>query len=277
MSYIIRGKDAHSRWPIDRDSLIDDAMTMQVSHLPPNTQASFAPSSLTTPKFILAHIYLTPLAQIAGSDTSYSALVHIFYYLATHPHLQSQLHAEVSPALSPNSPPDWSALSTVPLLDAIITETLRMHPPVPMGLTRETPVLPSGQPTKVGPYLVPGETMLSIPTWTIQHDERYFEKPHEWVPERWTSRPEMVKDRRAYLPFSMGRTVCAGKYFALMEMKVVVAKVVGEFEIGFPKGEEEKEGRYGKEGEPEWLKGNKDFFTLWLPELRLCLVPRVRR
>jgi cytochrome P450 family 628 len=219
----------------------------------------------------------TPLAQIAGSDTSYSALVHIFYYLATYPDLQSQLHAEVSPALSPNSPPDWPTLSTVPLLDAIITETLRMHPPVPMGLTRETPVLPSGQPTKIGPYLVPGETVLSTPTWTIQHDERYFEKPHEWVPERWTSRPEMVKDRRAYLPFSMGRTVCAGKYFALMEMKVVVAKVVGEFEIGFPKGEGEKEGRYGEKGKPEWLKGHKDFFALWLPELRLCLVPRVRR
>jgi cytochrome P450 len=152
-----------------------------------------------------------------------------------------------------------------------------MHPPVPMGLTRETPVLPSGQPTKIGPYLVPGETMLSIPTWSIQHDKRYFEKPHEWVPERWTSRPEMVKDRRAYLPFSMGRTVCAGKNFAMMEMKVVVAKVVEGFDISFPKGEGEKEGGNGKKGEKEWLKGNKDFFTLWLPELRLCLVPRMRR
>ena len=35
MSYIIRGKDSPSRWPIDRDSLIDDTMTMQVSHLQP--------------------------------------------------------------------------------------------------------------------------------------------------------------------------------------------------------------------------------------------------
>jgi cytochrome P450 len=165
----------------------------------------------------------------------------------------------------------------MPFLDAVITETLRMHPPVSMGMTRETRVLPSGQPTKIGPYLVPGETMLSVPTWTIQHDERYFEKPHEWVPERWTSRPEMVKDRRAYLPFSTGRTACVGKYFALMELKVVTAKVVSVFEIRFPKGEGEKEGRNGKQGESEWLKGHKDFFTLWLPELRLCLVPRARR
>jgi cytochrome P450 family 628 len=236
--------------------------------------SSAQPSSLTTPQ-IYFYVHIShPLVQIAGSDTSYSTLVHIFYYLAIHPQLQSQLHAEVSPTLSSNSLPKWPALSTAPLLDAIITETLRMHPPISMGLTRETPILPSSQPTKIGPYLVPGETMLSIPTWTIQHDERYFEKPHDWAPERWTSRPEMVKDRRAYLPFSMGRTVCAGKYFAIMEMKVVVAKVVGAFEIGFPKGEGEKEGRNGKKGDPEWLKGNKDFFTLWLPELRLCLVPR---
>src|SRR5271163_1254519 len=43
MSYIIRGKGAPSRWPIDRDSLIDDTMTMQVSHLPPNTHVSLHP------------------------------------------------------------------------------------------------------------------------------------------------------------------------------------------------------------------------------------------
>lgn len=155
---------------------------------------------------------------------------------------------------------------------------MRMHPPIPMGLTRETPVQPSGQPTKIGPYLVPGETMLSIPTWTIQHDERYFDKPHEWAPERWTSRPEMVKDRRAYLPFSMGRTACAGKYFAMMEMKVVVAKVVAGFDISFPKEEGGKEEvANGNKADREWLQGNKDFFTLWLPELKLSLVPRARR
>ena len=259
----MRGKDAPSRWPINRDSLIDDTMTMQVSH-PPTLDVRLR---TVLPHYAIA-LTLTSIshqiAQIAGSDTSYSALIHIFCYLAKYPHLQSQLLAEIRPVLSLN----WSTLSTAPLLDAIITETLRMHPPVPMGLTRETPVLPSGQPTKIGPYLVPGETMLSIPTWSIQHDERYFEKPHEWVPERWTSRPEMVRDRRAYLPFSTGRTGCAGKCFA-MEMKVVVAKVVETFEISFPKEE--------KVDKKEWLKGHKDFFTLWLPGLRLCLVPREKK
>ena len=56
----------------------------------------------------------------------------------------------------------------------------------------------------------------------------------------------MVKDRRAYLPFSMGRTVCVGKYFALMEMKVLVAKVVGAFEIGFPKGKGRRKVEMGR-------------------------------
>src|SRR5947209_17220550 len=57
MSYIIRGKDAPSRWPISRDSLIDDAMTMQVSHLPPNIHASCTLLAIT-------HIYLTLLYRL---------------------------------------------------------------------------------------------------------------------------------------------------------------------------------------------------------------------
>jgi hypothetical protein len=58
MSYIIRGSETPSRWPIDRDSLIDDTMTMQVSHLQPNTHASIL-SSLTTPKSLLG-TYISP-------------------------------------------------------------------------------------------------------------------------------------------------------------------------------------------------------------------------
>lgn len=224
-----------------------------------------------SPNSIPTHIHIShklPLLQIAGSDTSYSVLVHIFYYLAKDPDLQSRLHAEVQAAVPAKSlPPNWSLLSTAALLDSIITETLRMHPPVSQGLTRETPK--GCGPTKIGPYLVPGETMLSVPTWTIQRDPRYFPRPHEWLPDRWTTRSsDLITDRRAWIPFLTGRTVCAGKYFAMMEIKVIVAKVVLGFHIKFPEGKDDDNHN------ENWLRGNKDFFTLWLPELRLSLTPR---
>ena len=162
--------------------------------------------------------------------------------------------------ISVDGPPSWPKLSALPLLDGILNETLRMHPPVCQGMTRETPK--SG--AQIGPYWVPGETMVSVPTYSVHHDERYFFQADEWIPERWFSKPELIKDGRAHIPFSIGPFNCAGKYFAVMEMKVLLAKVVTALDVQFAPGEDGK----------NILENNRDYIALWLPELKLCLVPR---
>lgn len=156
--------------------------------------------------------------------------------------------------------PEWSKLSTLPFLDGIVNETLRMHPPVPSGMPRETPKTGA----QIGPYWIPGETIVAVPTYSVQRDERYFAQPHEWIPERWSGRNELILDRHASIPFSIGPFNCAGKYFAIMEIKVLLAKAVTAFEIGMAPGED---GR-------DLIEGCKDYMTLWLPDLRLCLRPR---
>ena len=76
--------------------------------------------------------------QIAGSDTTYSLFVYVFYYLAKNSELQQKLREEVKEALSLD-PPNWPGLAKLRLLDSIVSETLRMHPAVPQGMTRTTP------------------------------------------------------------------------------------------------------------------------------------------
>ena len=177
--------------------------------------------------------------------------------------MQKALCLEVTGAMSSEGPPNWSKLTKLPLLDGILQETLRMHPPVPQGMTRNTPK----EGAQIGDVFVPPDVIVSVPTWSVQRDERYFEKSNEWIPERWFSKPDLIKDNRAQIPFSVGPFNCAGKYFAIMEAKVFIAKVVTAFDIELAPGEDGT----------NLLTNSKDYMTMWLPDLKLQLVPKEKK
>lgn len=161
-------------------------------------------------------------------------IVYTLYHLAKDLDIQQALRTEVSGALGADASPVWSKLNVLPLLDGIVTETLGVHPPVSSSFSRVTPK----QGAQIGDTCVPGDTIVSVPIWSIHHDARYFVEPDSWIPERWFSKPEMVKDRNALFPFSVGPFNCAGKYFAVMETKLFIAKVVSAFDVTFAPGED---------------------------------------
>lgn len=103
-------------------------------------------------------------------------------------------------------PPDvkyeYSKAHVLPYLTAIINETLRLQPPVTAGMPRETP--PQG--ITIGGVYFPGKLVIKVPTFSIQRDERYWESPLDFIPDRWTDMPELIKDKRAFNPFSAGNS-----------------------------------------------------------------------
>ena len=137
-----------------------------------------------------------------------------------------------------------------------------MHPPVPQGMTRNTP--PSAKSTLIAGCDIPADTIVSVQTYTVQRDERYFVNPDSWIPERWTTKSDLVKDKRAWIPFSIGPFNCVGKYFALMESKIFLAKVVCAFNICLPEGDD---GR-------NLMEENKDYLTWWCPDFTVRLIPK---
>jgi cytochrome P450 len=58
-------------------------------------------------------------------------------------------------------------------------------------------------------------------------------RAEDWIPERWTTRPELVRDARGFAPFSQGRYSCVGKALAYREMRLVIALLTKRFEISF--------------------------------------------
>ncbi|OJZ90193.1 hypothetical protein ASPFODRAFT_56527 [Aspergillus luchuensis CBS 106.47] len=195
----------------------------------------------------------------AGSDTTASALINTIYYLATHPGAQVQLQREIDERV-PEGIEDLSyeKVKDLPYLTAVINETLRLKPSVLDGLVRVTP----SQGLQVDKDLhLPGDVIVSVPTFTIQRDERYWEDADQFRPERWASINNVADV--PFIPFSRGSYDCVGKSIAWMEMRMALAMLVGEYHIQL--ADEEQRAFDGKE---------LDNFAMSLPALWAAFRPR---
>ena len=79
--------------------------------------------------------------------------------------------------------------------------------------------------------VIPEQTQVFLHTYSIHRDARYFHTPEVFLPERWFSKgaPEGEHDATAFVPFSHGPTICAGKNLALMEMRMLLCWLLRRF------------------------------------------------
>lgn len=141
------------------------------------------------------------MLTMTKSDTTASTLTYLFYHLAKEPSQIERLRAELKSLLKPDGEYDFKDLQGADYLNGVINETLRLHPPVPSGTLRLTPA----EGLTIGSKFIPGGVTVVAPPYTIGRLESCFEKALEFVPERWSSKPEMVKNKSAYAPFSLGQ------------------------------------------------------------------------
>ncbi|KAI9669660.1 MAG: hypothetical protein M1831_007356 [Alyxoria varia] len=191
------------------------------------------------------------VAVIAGSDTAASTMIFLFLELAKNPQKAEKLLEE----LQTIDMDDRDQLHALPYLNALVEETLRLHPAVPTGGYRETP--PEG--IQIAGRYIPGNTNIVAPRHSLGRLERCFERAHEFIPERWTTEPQMVRDRRAFQPFAQGKNI------ALTELRTVTAMLVSKYHIRLPPGDD------GSVVEAE----AKDHFTAVPGKLRLVFEKRV--
>ncbi|KAL6407680.1 cytochrome p450 [Ilyonectria robusta] len=200
------------------------------------------------------------LIAVAGSDTTAASLTCLFYELALHQEQLKALQTEVDTFSEGQEQLDLRGLAKLPHLDAIINEVLRLHPPVPSGLQRMTP--PEG--LTIGDTFVPGNTIVQCPTHTMHRDARYFERPDEFLPQRWSTEKELTKDASVFVPFSTGRYSCIGKQLGLMEVRYMTAQIVRKYDVALAKDQTPK----------DFVDGKRDTFTLALASLNLVFTRR---
>ncbi|KAG6007056.1 hypothetical protein E4U21_006416 [Claviceps maximensis] len=195
------------------------------------------------------------LAVFAGSDTTAITMTCLCFELARHPDVAAKLRNELHDYFAAHETPDALSLSKAKYLNACIDETLRLYPAIPSGLQRVTP----REGLQLGKVYIPGETILHVRTYHLQRDERCFVHPNEFIPERWTTRPELVKNASVMSPFGTGCYACAGRQLALMEIRQVISTIVHQYNLHLAPSQKEE----------DYLQSLKDFFTIVLPPLEM--------
>jgi cytochrome P450 len=155
---------------------------------------------------------------LAGHETTAVALSWTWYLLAQHPHVDAALAEELSTVLGGRAP-TVDDLSRLQYMEMVVTESLRLYPPA-YAMGRQ-----AVRATEVGGHAIARGVIVTIPTWVVHRDPRWFQDPETFRPERWTDGLARRLPRYAYFPFGGGPRQCVGASFAMMEAGLVLATI----------------------------------------------------
>ena len=165
----------------------------------------------------------------AGFETSGITLVYVVHQLSKHPDIQARLQTEIlglSPPILPSSVstlPDPKAVDALPLLHAVVWETLRLHSAIPGPQPRFTPAQGCRLGSEEQSYFVPGGVRVSASAGLLHANEDVYERAGEWLPERWLELEKLDEEKRRDMEsrwfWAFGRSVSNIEiHFRLLEM-----------------------------------------------------------
>jgi cytochrome P450 len=170
----------------------------------------------------------TNLLIAAGSDGVGVTLSASVFYLLHNPEILKKLTLEIRSSFPTIEEIRLPTLNTLPYLQAVWEETLRISPPVPSALPRE--VLRGG--LDVDGLHIPEGIDVGVAAYAIHHNETYFPDPWTYLPERWLGGGEAVTAaKRAWCPFSVGHMNCIGKNVASLAYKLALARILYVYDI----------------------------------------------
>jgi cytochrome P450 len=165
---------------------------------------------------------------VAGSETTANLLSGLFARLIWNPSKYDKLVKEIRSSFSNEKDITSDEVAKLPYFGACIEEGLRIHPPVPAGLLR---TVPQGGAYIDGHWVAEG-TSVAVTGWAAAHNAANFKDPDSFIPERWLGDPEYASDnKKGMQPFSLGPRGCIGRHLSYMEMRVILARLLWNFDI----------------------------------------------
>ncbi|KAL2873868.1 hypothetical protein SGCOL_010934 [Colletotrichum sp. CLE4] len=167
--------------------------------------------------------------ELKDREPTAAALIGIFCELAKHPEHVDKVYEELKDVDATN----LKTLTSLPHLNAVINEGLRLYPALLTGGARKT----TENGATIGGTFIPPDTTIIAPRHVISRREDCFERANEFIPERWSTRPEMIRNLAAFAPFGTGHHSCLGRFLATDTMRFVVARLVKKYHFRLAPGE----------------------------------------
>ncbi|GAB6028882.1 hypothetical protein CHUAL_004681 [Chamberlinius hualienensis] len=161
-----------------------------------------------------------------GHDTTAAGLAWVLYNIGRFPEVEEKLYEEIRSVLG-DEPREITAgdIKNLKYLECVIKESFRLFPPVPF-FGRQIK-----EDAEICGYKIPAGVTSMVLAYTLHRDSKYFPDPEKFDPERFFPENTVNRHPYAYVPFSAGPRNCIGQKFAMMEEKVLTAKIVQKYKI----------------------------------------------
>uniref|UniRef100_A0AAT9UTT9 Cytochrome P450 6PZ26 n=1 Tax=Maconellicoccus hirsutus TaxID=177089 RepID=A0AAT9UTT9_MACHI len=162
----------------------------------------------------------------AGYEAASTTLGFTLLELALNPHIQNKVRQEILDVLSTNDGQlTYDLMKQMTYTDMVISESLRKYPTSAILFRRtcQNYKIPGSD------VIIPAETPILIPVYGIHLDEKYYDNPQEFRPERFTEQEKAKRSKYTYLPFGEGPRNCLAKRFGKMQVKLGLIYALKDF------------------------------------------------
>uniref|UniRef100_A0A0D9X9K9 Cytochrome P450 n=1 Tax=Leersia perrieri TaxID=77586 RepID=A0A0D9X9K9_9ORYZ len=171
----------------------------------------------------------------AGTDTIAITIEWAMAELLRNPSIMTKVKAEMNEILGSKKTIEENDIEKLPYLQAVVKEAMRLHPVAPILLPHQA--VEDG--LEIGGYTVPKGSTVIFNVWAIMRDPTAWERPDEFMPERFLKREKEVEFRGKdfeFIPFGAGRRMCPGLPMAERVVPLVLASLLRTFKWWLPDG-----------------------------------------
>ncbi|WP_435747503.1 cytochrome P450 [Nocardioides sp. SYSU DS0663] len=164
--------------------------------------------------------------MFAGHHTSSGTASWALIELMRHPDVMAEVVAELDDLYADGAEVSFQALRSIPRLEAVLKETLRLHPPLVILLRVVAEEI------ELAGHTIPVGTMVAASPKVSNRIGEDFPEPEAFDPGRYVDpRQEDIVNRWTWIPFGAGKHRCVGSAFAMMQMKAIFSVVLRDYEF----------------------------------------------
>lgn len=169
---------------------------------------------------------------LGGFDTTSVFLTWALSLLVQHQEVMKLAQKEIDSKIGKQRWVQESDLKNLVYLQAIVKETLRLYPPLPLSVPHE-----AVEDSELCGYFVPKGALLFVNLWKLHRDPQFWPEPEEFQPERFLSgqvQMDVLGQQFEYTPFGSGRRICPGITFVAHVGNLTLARLLQGFDLVTP-------------------------------------------
>ncbi|OAX34801.1 cytochrome P450 [Rhizopogon vinicolor AM-OR11-026] len=182
------------------------------------------------------------LAFGATNETTVGTILVFLLAMVLYPEVQVKAQADIDRVVGKDRLPNFNDRPALPYVEAVLRETLRWHPVLPMGLYISpqfelNPMVLSGVPHSTttsdiyNGYFIPEGVVVIANTWAMTHDAQKYPNPDEFKPERFLREDGSLTSDTMPLGFGFGRRSCVGRHLAEAALWIAITSFLATFSI----------------------------------------------